>query len=34
MKKALCLVALLGAMVASADDSYLYWMVGSDAGND
>lgn len=33
MKKALCVVALLGAMIASADDSYLYWMVGSGAGD-
>ena len=33
MKKALCVVALLGAMVASAEDSYLYWMVGSGAGD-
>ena len=31
MKKSLLVVALLGAMVASAEDSYLYWMVGSDA---
>ena len=30
MKKAFFVVALLGAMVASADDSYLYWMVGED----
>ena len=30
MKKAFFVVALLGAMVASADDSYLYWMVGDD----
>lgn len=28
MKKAICLMTLLGAMVASAEDSYLYWMVG------
>ena len=34
MKKALCVVALLGAMIASADDSYLYWMVGEDAPAD
>ena len=33
MKKALCVVVLLGAMAASAEDSYLYWMVGSDAGD-
>ena len=31
MKKAFFAAALLGAMVASADDSYLYWMVGDDA---
>ena len=31
MKKALFVVVFLGAMVASADDSYLYWMVGDDA---
>ena len=31
MKKSLLVVALLGAMVASAEDSYLYWMVGDDA---
>ena len=31
MKNALFVAALLGAMVASADDSYLYWMVGDDA---
>ncbi|MBQ3290042.1 MAG: PEP-CTERM sorting domain-containing protein [Kiritimatiellae bacterium] len=31
MKKSLLVVALLGAMVASAEDSYLYWMVGTDA---
>ena len=30
MKKAFFVVALLGAMIASADDSYLYWMVGAD----
>lgn len=29
MKKTLFVAAILGAMVASADDSYLYWMVGS-----
>ena len=33
MRKALCVVALLGAMAASAEDSYLYWMVGNDAGD-
>ena len=33
MKKSLLAIALMGAMVASADDSYLYWMVGSDAGD-
>lgn len=31
MKKSLLVAALLGAMVASAEDSYLYWMVGTDA---
>ena len=29
MKKAVVVAALLGAMVASAEDSYLYWMVGN-----
>ena len=29
MKKTLFVAAILGAMVASANDSYLYWMVGS-----
>ena len=33
MKKALCVAALFGAMIASAEDSYLYWMVGSGAGD-
>ena len=28
MKKALILASLFGALIASADDSYLYWMVG------
>ena len=28
MKKALILASMFGALVASADDSYLYWMVG------
>ncbi len=31
MKKALFFVALLGGMVASAEDSYLYWMVDDSA---
>lgn len=31
MKKSFLVAALLGAMVASAEDSYLYWMVGKDA---
>lgn len=33
MKKALFVVAILGAMIASADDSYIYWMVGNDSVN-
>ena len=28
MKKALILASMFGALIASADDSYLYWMVG------
>lgn len=31
MKKAFLAMAILGAMAASAADSYLYWMVGDDA---
>ena len=30
MKKALILASMFGALIASADDSYLYWMVGDD----
>ena len=30
MKKALFAIVLLGAVTASADDSFLYWMVGDD----
>ena len=28
MKKALILASMFGALIATADDSYLYWMVG------
>ena len=34
MKKSIFVLALLGAMMASAEDSYLYWMVGEDAPSD